>query len=211
MENNKAEKYLIESNFNESLNVASKIFKDGGLFVYPTDTIYGFGCDAFNRSAVERLAELKGREASDKFILLVENVPALKKWININSEAQINFLENIWPAPVSVVLELSAKAARWIDQTTAAFRIPKNKFCNSLLVRLKNPLVSTSVNKSGNAPLNDDKQIELEFGDKVDAIFYSNQKTGNSASTLIDLTTGTPKLLREGSFKYEKIIAIYYS
>lgn len=205
------EKYLIEDDFNLSLNVASKIFKDGGLLVYPTDTIYGFGCDAFNKNAVEQLLEIKGRDASSKFILLTESVESLAKWIKVNSEAQVHFLENIWPAPVSIVLELNTRAAKWLNQPTAAFRIPKHKFCNSLLARVKNPLVSTSVNKSGQSPLNDEKLIEQEFGEKVNAIFYSNQKSGGAASTLIDLTTGTPKLLREGSFKYDKILSLFYS
>jgi L-threonylcarbamoyladenylate synthase len=212
MENKpKTEKYLIEDDFNASLNAASKIFQDGGLFIYPTDTIYGFGCDAFNRNAVEKLLEIKGRDASSKFILLTDSVESLAKWIKVSSEAQVHFLENIWPAAVSVVLELNARAAKWLNQPTAAFRIPKHKFCNSLLGRIKNPLVSTSVNKSGSSPLNDEKLIELEFGDKVEAIFYSNQKSGGAASTLIDLTTGTPKLLREGSFKYDKILSLFYS
>ncbi len=206
-----AEKYLIEDDFNESLNAATKVFKDGGLFVYPTDTIYGFGCDAFNKNAIERLLEIKGRDASSKFIFLTDSVESLAKWIKVNSEVQIHFLENIWPAPVSVVLELNPKSTRWLNQTTAAFRIPKHKFCNSLLKRIKNPLVSTSVNKSGDTPLNDYRLIEHQFGDKVDAIFYSDQISGGTASTLIDLTTGIPKLLREGSFKYDKILSLFYS
>jgi len=210
-ENKKAEKHFIEDDFNSSLNIANKIYKDGGVFAYPTDTIYGLGCDPFNKKAIHRIMEIKGREESNKFILLVNDIQSLEKWAKINSDRQMDFLYNIWPAPISVVMELNAKSAKWLNQATAAFRIPKNKFCNALLARLNSPLISTSVNKTGHSPLNDEKMIEFEFGDEIDAIFISKKNPVGSASTLIELISGTPKLLREGSVKFEKIMERYYS
>jgi len=90
-----------------------------------------------------------------------------------------------------------------------AFRIPNNKFCIKLLENIKMPLISTSVNYSGQEPLNSPDIIIQEFGKEVDAVFYSEKKSYFIASTIIDLSSEKPLLVREGKIKFEEIIKHY--
>jgi L-threonylcarbamoyladenylate synthase len=201
----------VNKNVKAAIKLAEKIYNDGGVFIYPTDTIYGFGGDPFNNSTVEKIDNVKGRIIDQKYILLINNVENLKKYVQLNNIAHSQFLLNIWPAPVSIIFRLNKDTTDKFKHPTAAFRIPANKFCLELLSKLDKPLISTSVNKSGSKPLNDPDLIFNQFGEQVDAVFYSKDKPGNSASTLIDLTENIPKLIREGSIKFESILQKFYA
>ena len=92
---------------------------------------------------------------------------------------------------------------------TAAFRIPDNKFCQLFLSKIKQPVISTSVNIVGTAPSNDYSEIKQKFFKSVSAIFFSKQKTEISQSTLIELTSGKPKLLRQGKINFVELMNIF--
>ncbi len=196
----------IDEHFDKAVQLAKKLYLEGSVFVYPTDTMYGFGANPFNEEAVEKVNQLKGRESGKKYILLVNNIENLLKYVEIKSEKHLDFLLSIWPNPVSVVLTLRADARKILGIQTAAFRIPNNRFCLKLLGELQMLLISTSVNHSGQAPLLEPSEIKDEFSSYTDAIFYTNKKLYSEASTLIDLNDSKPVLLREGKFKFENIL-----
>jgi len=196
----------IDDSFDESINLASELFFNGSIFIYPTDTIYGFGGNPFNEMAIKKIGKVKGKDNWRRYIFLISDIEMLKSYAVINSEKYLDFLLSIWPNPVSVILKLNKKYQEILQSETGAFRIPNHRFCHKLISKLKMPLVSTSVNRTGNEPLNDPSQIIQEFSTEVEAIFYSNNKSFFEASTLLDLSKDEPALLREGKIKFVELM-----
>ena len=184
------------------MNKLIKPIKQGNLFIYPTDTIYGFGCNPFNDTALQTLNSIKGREEQKQYILLIDSVSTLLNYIDLNDYQIIAMLKSIWPNPISFILKLNYKTRNLLKYDAAAFRIPNNTFCLDLLSELKAPLVSTSVNYSNQQPLTDYPFINNEFADRVDAIFFMNENENTGASTLVDLTKRPLKILREGKINF---------
>ena len=196
----------IDERFNESVNLASELFLKGSIFIYPTDTIYGFGGNPFNDTAIKKIGKVKGKDNWRRYIFLISDLEMLKNYAYINSEKYLDFLLSIWPNPVSAILKLNEKYQELLHSATGAFRIPNHRFCKSLINEIKMPLVSTSVNRTGKEPLNHPSQIIQEFANEVDAIFYSEKKSFFEASTLIDLTKNEPVLVREGRIKFVELL-----
>ena len=196
----------IDEKFYESIKLANELFLNGSIFIYPTDTIYGFGGNPFNEIAIKKISEVKGKTNWRRYIFLISDIEMLKHYADINSEKYLDFLLSIWPNPVSVILKLNKKYQELLNSETGAFRIPNYRFCQKLISEIKMPLISTSVNRTGNEPLNHPSQIIQEFANEVDAIFYSEKKSFFEASTLIDLTKDEPVLVREGKIKFVEII-----
>lgn len=201
----------IDTEFHIALKQASKVYFEGGVFIYPTDTIYGFGANPFNEEAVNRINEIKGREAGKWYILLIDGINNLLKYVDLKSEKDMDFLISIWPNPVSVILNLNSKTRSILKRDTAAFRIPNNRFCQKLLSDLKMPLISTSVNKNTHPPITEPSLIKEIFASDVDAIFYTNKKSFFDASTIINLCDAELKIVREGKIKFETLLAKYES
>jgi L-threonylcarbamoyladenylate synthase len=195
----------IDSDIEMAVSEAKKVFHSGGIFIYPTDTIYGFGCNPFNHTAVQTLNSIKGRGKQKQYILLVDGVSTLLNYIELHDDQIIAMLKNIWPNPISFIFNLNYKTRNLLQYDVAAFRIPNNTFCLNLLSELKAPLVSTSVNFSNQQPLNDYPSIKNQFADKVKVIFFINKNENTGASTLVDLTKKPPKILREGKINFMEL------
>jgi tRNA threonylcarbamoyl adenosine modification protein (Sua5/YciO/YrdC/YwlC family) len=203
--NKAAEKINIDNDENYALRRAVEIFKDGGLFIYPTDTIYGFGCNPFDESALKRLNDLKSREAEKQYIFLIDSIESLSKYCNTSNKT-LGVLKKIWPAAVSVVLNLNFETKKKISYSTGAFRIPDNPFCLNLLNRLKSPIISTSVNLINEKPYtNGESIINSNFAKRVDAILYTSIEIQSQVSTVVDLTGKNPKVLREGQINFMEL------
>jgi L-threonylcarbamoyladenylate synthase len=207
---NKSGKLInIDSDIDSAVKQASKIYFEGGVFIYPTDTVYGFGANPFNEEAVNRVNEIKGREAGKWYILLINNINNLLKYVELRSEKDMDFFISIWPNPVSVLLNLNNKTKSILKRDTAAFRIPNNRFCQKLLSEVKMPLISTSVNRNNKVPLTEPRLITNEFASEVETIFYTNKKSFFDASTIIDLSGSELKIVREGKIKFVELLAKY--
>jgi L-threonylcarbamoyladenylate synthase len=207
---NKSDKLInIDSDIDIAVKQAGKIYFEGGVFIYPTDTIYGFGANPFNEEAVNRVNEIKGREAGKWHILLIDGINNLLKYVELKSEKDMDFLISIWPNPVSVILNLNNKTRSILKRNTAAFRIPNHRFCQKLLSEIKMPLISTSVNRNTQAPITEPSLIKDKFASEVEAVFFTEKKSFYNASTIIDLCDAKLKLVREGKIKFEELLAKY--
>lgn len=195
----------VEDEFENSIDRAKKIFFEGGVFVYPTDTIYGLGANPFNGEALEKVNKIKGKREGKNYILIVDGIDTLSKYVELNSEQHLDFLRSIWPNPVSVVLNLNKKTSSVLNINSAAFRIPNHRFSQKLAAELQMPIISTSVNRAGSEPLNHPEIIKHEFSLEVSAIFYSHKNYFGKVSTLVDLTGQNLVLLREGKVKFEEL------
>ena len=149
------------------------VLKNGGLILYPTDTIWGIGCDATNNSAVKKIFELKKREDSKAMISLVKNTEMIDQYTN---SKQFNFI--LIQEPTTLIYQnVSDIASNLIaEDKTSAFRIPNNKFCQELLTKFGLPIVSTSANISGYLSPTSFSEIAEEIKNNVDYIVNLHQE-----------------------------------
>ena len=196
----------IEENPDTALMLAAELFYSGKVFIYPTDTIYGIGGNPFDEFVINRIAEIKGRDEKKQFIWLLSDFENVMNYTEIIFENHLEFLQKIWPAPVTVILNLNERTKKIANQETAAIRIPQNEFCLMFLKEISRPLISTSVNRSGNDPVDNIEQIISDFSQEVDAIIFSSQTQEKKFSTIIDLTEANPRLIREGSIKFVELL-----
>lgn len=188
------------SEFTEDLREAVDCLKKGGIILYPTDTIWGIGCDARNSEAVKRIFSLKKRADSKSMLVLVNNEASLERIVDdipdVNwelLEAAVNPLTVIYDNAHGVAPELLA------EDGSLGIRITKEKFSNELCRRLGAPLVSTSANISGLPAPSSFKEISEDVKKGVDYIVkYRQQETSKkTASNIIKLgKTGLIKIIR---------------
>lgn len=166
----------------------------GGVIAYPTESCYGLGCDPKNRRAVEKIFQLKGRAAAKGLILIAANRNQLRPYAK-RSAIEAAWKTGRWPGPVTWVLPVSKSCPAWLtgEHQTIAVRITAHAGAASLCSQLGMALVSTSANKSGDAPAITSEQCAQIFGKHVRVI---PGKIGlrKRPSTLIDFATG--KVLR---------------
>ncbi len=202
-------KINIDEKPGDAITTATRLYYEGGVFAYPTDTIYGFGANPFNQDALSKITAMKRRSIGKKFILLAADLEMVLKYVELKDESHADLLLSLWPNPVSIVLRLNSYYRDIMGEETSAFRVPNHNFCRKLLTELKMPLVSTSVNRSDEPAMNDFSLISQEFSGEIDAIFYTSRPPLNIASTVIDLSGDEPKLLREGMISFNEILNKY--
>lgn len=179
---------------------AIEVLQNGGLILYPTDTVWGIGCDATNENAVRKVYELKKREDSKALICLVANDFMLEKHIT-------NVPENAWDIidlsdkPTTIIYDKPRGVAKNLiaSDNTLAIRIVSDKFCQYLINKLKKPIVSTSANISGSPAPKSFNEISEDILKGVDYVVNLNRDKKNGLpSSIIKLANdGTVKVIRE--------------
>jgi L-threonylcarbamoyladenylate synthase len=153
----------------EDIEQALKVLKSGGVILYPTDTVWGLGCDAVNAQAVQKIYQIKKREESKSMIILLENINLLYSYVREVPEVAVQIAE-LADKPTTVIYpEAKNLASNLINQDKSiAVRITSDKFCSELLRRFRKPIVSTSANISGEASPENFSQIPEEIKNQVD-------------------------------------------
>lgn len=183
----------------EGLARAAAILRDGGLVAFPTDTVYGVGCAASRPEAVEAIFALKRRPAERLIPMLVRGLDDIgEDWL-VNGRARA-LAERFWPGALSMVLP-----ARVAEGTSQAFRAPDHPVALSL-IRAAGPLYATSANVSGEPDTLNAEDVLIAFATQADelaAVVDGGQVAGGMASTVLDLTSEPPRILREGPINSE--------
>ncbi len=149
---------------------ASEILKSGGIIIYPTDTLYGFGCDAKNDTAIKRINSIKNRTAPMSVIANSKKV--VKEWLNVTSILQdeiVNMLNDGKTIIVPVKINVASKLICGLNNNLG-IRIPNHPFCKKLTRIYPNPVTTTSVNRTKNPPMTDPLKIYETFRRDVDLI-----------------------------------------
>jgi L-threonylcarbamoyladenylate synthase len=187
----------------DNLELVSSIL-DGKVGLLPTDTIYGLSCSIYDKQAVSRIYDIKGRNHKSPLIVLISDVQDLGSF-RIKPDGNIGKLLRLnWPGKISFILPLK-NGFEYItgDIGSISFRMPDDDGLRSLLQKT-GPLVSTSANPSGSKPAIDVTEAKEYFGDKLD--FYVDMgELYSDPSTLVDLTSHKPSVIRQGAtaFKIE--------
>ena len=178
----------------------------GGIIAFPTDTAYGLGVDPYNEAAVDRLFTIKGRPESKPILLLVDSV-AMAESVSRPPRNFHDVVEKFWPGPLTVVVparsELSTKVTAGTH--TVGLRWPVAAFANNLVHRFGRPITATSANRSGEPGTITASEVRAQLGDSIDALIDGETLPARGGSTLLDLTTDPPVVLREGPVRFETL------
>ena len=177
-----------------TINEARSALKRGKIIVYPTDTVWGIGCNPFDQESVNDLFKIKGKKENGVSILL-NNVNLIYEYC-ITNKKQKDIIEKLFPGPVTAILKSKVEFAEGVTRNgNIAIRIPKNN--TSLSLAKKNPIITTSANIHGENIAKDLNEAEKIFGNSC--IYLDGEKPDGIESTIIDLTNDTPKIVRIGA------------
>ena len=184
---------IIDENMQEDLKKAVECLKKGGIILYPTDTIWGIGCDATNSDAIKKIFEIKKRSDSKSMLVLVNNEAALERLVDEIPEVNWELLETA-VNPITIIYDDAHGVAPELlaDDGSLGIRITKESFSNELCRRLGKPLVSTSANISGEKSPGVFSEISDEIKKNVDYIVNFRQKdtVNKTPSNIIKLGKG---------------------
>lgn len=176
--------------------------------IFPTDTLYGLGADAFSVSALERIFEIKLRPAELSLPLLVSCWDQLGTVAREIPEAARQLANRFWPGPLTLILPKAPILSHLVTggKETVAVRMPDHPVALDIIKSLGGPISGTSANRSGQQDLLDFDAVRAELGNDVDYVVQSGPQPRGAPSTVVDLTTETPKLLRQGALPMDEIL-----
>jgi len=150
---------------------AVEILRGGGILIYPTDTVYGMGCDLFNKKGVERIYEIQRRDRKQPLSFLCADLKDISRYARVSDDAY-KIMKRLLPGPYTFVLEASRLVPKIIlpKRQTTGIRVPDNRICQALVAEMGSPVISTSVKDGGGELLSDPRMIEELFGKRVDMI-----------------------------------------
>ncbi len=190
-----------------------KVIKEGGVIVFPTDTVYGLICDAKNKKAVEKLFKIKKRPKGKPISIFVKDIKMAKEFAVINRK-QERFFKKVWPGTITAVLKPKKNLPLNISQgkNTIGVRIPDYKLILKLIKKINIPLAQSSANISGRPASTKIRDILKQFKNKKnqpDLILDAGNLKPSEASTVVDLTGKDLKVLRKGDLKEKELLKIF--
>ncbi|UUV21025.1 L-threonylcarbamoyladenylate synthase [Paenimyroides aestuarii] len=178
-----------------------KILKEGGLVIYPTDTVYGLGCDITNSKALERIAKIKGIKLEKaNFSFVCNDLSNISEYVKNLDTSSFKILKKALPGPYTFILEGNNNLPKeFKKKKTVGIRVPDNSIALELVKQLGNPIISTSIYDEDEVLeyTTDPELIFEKWQNKVDAVIDGGYGD-NIASTIIDLTGPEPEVIREG-------------
>lgn len=185
----------------EEIEKAVKAIQEGGTVVYPTDTIWGVGCDATNPEAVKKVNELKGRPENKSLIVLVSSDVMLERYVKQVPNIAWEIIDST-EDPITIVYDEGVGLAANVlgEDGSAAIRIAKDPFCKQLIEKLRKPIVSTSANLASEPPPQEFEDISQPVLDGADYVVHLNlpRDPERKPSAIIKLSVdGTVKVIRE--------------
>jgi len=188
----------------EGIKKTSQIIKEGGIVVFPTDTVYGIGCNPYNEKAVKKIYEIKSREKIKALPVLAYSIDIVKKIVVIDKFTE-NILQKNWPGPLTLILELKDQELKKSLnlQNKIAVRIPDSD-CTLKLLEKCELVVGTSANISGNASYTDPNNC-IKNIKNYDLFLNGGTITSKGESTIIEIKNEAIKIIREGALKMKDI------
>jgi len=191
----------------ENIVKANKIIKNGGIVVFPTDTVYGIGCNPYDKEAIKRIYKIKSRETSKSLPILAFSKNVASKIVEFDKDSE-KIAQKIWPGPLTLILKLIdndlRKSLNGIDKI--AVRVPKHQ-CTLELLKKCNFVIGTSANISGTGPFRDPQECYQNIQD-YDLFLDDGVITSKGESTIIEFDDGELKIHREGVLTRNEILKI---
>jgi tRNA threonylcarbamoyl adenosine modification protein (Sua5/YciO/YrdC/YwlC family) len=177
---------------------AVQILEDGGIIVYPTDTVYGIGCNLFNKRGIEKIYEIKRRNKKKPFSFICADLKDISRYAKVSNYAY-KTMKRLLPGPYTFILEASRLVPKSVlpKRKTTGIRVPDNQICLSLAGELGHPIISTSATMEDGEILGDPYEIEEKLGHCVDLIIDGGV-LGAEQSSIVTLVDDTPQIIRTG-------------
>ncbi len=181
------------------INKAVKVLKEGGVIIYPTDTVYGIGCDIFNKNALERIFSIKNDGITKLFSFVCSDLKDIAKYAKVSDYAY-RMMKHHLPGPYTFILPAAKEVPKklWTKRKTVGIRIPNHEICLKLVAELGNPIISTSTTNRKGSLILDPVEIKSIFQSQVDLMLSQGGLPGK-LSSVIDLSGDTPEIVREGA------------
>ena len=178
-------------------------YEKGQIIVFPTDTVYGIGCNPFNKYGISRIYDLKKRSGEKKLPILGFSKDELKKIVKFNSDAE-KISEKFWPGQVTLLLPIRKQISKEIESDgKLAVRVPNNECILSILKQCK-LIIGTSANISGEKSILDSNDCKIKLP-KIDVLVDGGKINSSGESTIIDFVNNKLKIIREGSISKKEI------
>ena len=190
-----------ESDLRREVDEAVRVLREGGIILYPTDTVWGLGCDATNAEAVDRIYRLKRSENKKSMLVLCASADRVVRYVNRAPGSAFEVME-MATSPLTLILPgATGVAANLIpDEGTLGIRVPDHEFCRRMLRALQRPVVSTSANISGEATPAGLQEVSREIIDGVDFVVnprFEGKPTRKASSIIAFGEGGEVKIIRE--------------
>lgn len=200
-------KTIFFSDKTEDIRAAAQIIKDGGLVVFPTETVYGLGADAFNESAVAKIFAAKQRPLDKAITLHISSFKQLEDCVLEVTEDAKKLTEKFWPGPLTIILKKNNQIPKITTggKDTVGIRMPENKTALELIESAGKPLAAPSANISGNVSPTCASACKKDLEGKVDAIIDGGNTRIGVESTVIDMSLDVPQILRQGAISKAQI------
>jgi L-threonylcarbamoyladenylate synthase len=182
------------------------LLRSGGVIAFPTDTAYGLGADPFNDTAIDRIFQIKGRPDTKPILLIVSSVDMAES-VAEPGEGFYDLAKHFWPGPLTVILPAakSVPLKMTAGTQTIGVRWPVAHFAVKLVRQFGAPITATSANRSGLPAAITAEEVRTQLDQSVDALIDGGELPSRGGSTVLDLTTGSPVVLREGPISFESL------
>jgi L-threonylcarbamoyladenylate synthase len=189
---------------------AAELIKKGGIIAFPTRCLYGLGADAFNPAAVDRLFVIKQRPVQKPILVLIDNAVQLERLVKTIPGTAVRLMEHFWPGRLTLVFH--ARKSLPVNLTAGTgkigIRMPGSAVALALARAVQGPITGTSANLSGSPGCYRTKDLEPEISMQLDLILDAGTLKGGSGSTVVDVTSDVPRILREGEIAAAEIFAL---
>ena len=185
----------------DNIEKAAQVIKKGGLVIFPTDTVYGLGCDAFNAEAVRRIFAVKGRDEKKPLPVLIADLAQLKKIVKKTPPLAKELIKKHWPGKLTIVFHKNEKMSPEITAggEKIGVRMPRQRIVEQLIKMANRPIIGTSANLSGEGELRKVNDIPAKLLEGVDLVLDGGESESSIPSTVIDVTVKPPQILRQGA------------
>lgn len=181
------------------INKAVDVLKNGGVIIYPTDTVYGLGCDIYNKEALERIYMIKNEAFTKLYSFIISDFKDIAQYAKV-SDFAYKHMKKLLPGPYTFVLPAAKEVPKklWTKRKQVGIRIPDHQIALTLAAELGHPIVSTSVTNRKGENMYDPDEIKLLFNTQVDLMLASGYLDG-TLSSIVDLSGEEVEIIREGA------------
>ncbi|MDO4392783.1 MAG: L-threonylcarbamoyladenylate synthase [Clostridium sp.] len=197
---------LKEKDFTK-LEEPAQIIKNGGIVVFPTETVYGIGANALNAEAVKKIYEIKKRPLSKPITLLVNSIDMIKRVAKDITPFEYAIIKKFFPGPLTIILQKKDVIPDIVTSggSTVGIRMPANEIALELINRAGVPLATPSANISDKPSKTNIKDVMSDFPEGVDCFIDGGKSKIGVASTIVQVIDGVPHILRQGTITEEQI------
>jgi len=198
---------LIRDPSADSHRHVAEVISGGGIIAFRTDTFYGLGANPFNREAVRRIKQLKGREENKPILIIISDYDQLHRFIDDVSPAFAQLAKHFWPGALTLIGRASASMPEEISAGTKSVgvRLPDDDRVRAIVRSCGGALTATSANPSHDAPARDAHDVHNYFGEAIDLIIDDGEVASDLPSTVVDVSGAEPRLVREGVIAWATI------